>query len=238
MVCEQKKKHPKNNCYSTIPCSLGVVPGAEVVEKVFLCLRCHFSGTDGAFETLMSMHCLTAAGKHQPDKMLIPYDLGGTGKTLIYDTYSKSIWGSGHGSCPSSMLQKEDEYRKQGHNFTDCQWLNFDESKPSSGMEEEIVKVLLSGGWLALRRSHEAETSHHAWPTAGKSWPMNTGDIPWVASAEDACWRRRMRAYRTFCEFVSDPSKVDPSSHVFLSDPSLKAVLQDGPAACVWWRFS
>ena len=78
--------------------------------------------------------------------------------------------------------------RKQGINFLGMDWLAFDEAKPCSGIEEEILKVLLAGGKIPLRRNHEADTYYGAWPTAGRSWCMNDDDIPHVPNAQEECW--------------------------------------------------
>ena len=236
-VSEQRRKSPKNNYYGTIPCKLGFKPAQADVDKMFRAIAMHFSGTQGAIETLLSMQCFTVRGKAQPDKILIPVDFGGTGKSLIYETLGRALWGQTFGSCPSSMLQVPEEFRKQGHNLIWYSWLNFDESKPSSGLEEEIFKLLLSGGFLALRRNHEAETTYYAWPWAGKTHPMNDGDIPWVPTAEDECFLWRICVYRTRCILVLRSEDVDPSKHKYLSDPTLKAFLSSEVAACIWWKY-
>ena len=38
--------------------------------------------------------------------------------------------------------------------------------KPHSGIQEEVFKILVSGGYLDLRRNHEAETHHVRWHRA------------------------------------------------------------------------
>ena len=78
------------------------------------------------------------------------------------------------------MLQTEEEFRKQGHLRRKLLWMSFDESKPTAGLSEEIFKLFCSGGMLALRRNHEAETRYASRGYAGESWCMDPNDAPIV----------------------------------------------------------
>ena len=163
---------------------------------------------------LVAMQCLTARGCMQPDKMLVPVDDGGTGKTVFFDTFSRTIWGNGHGTCPSSMLQVAEEWRKQACSFIGCLWMAFDEAKPNAGCEEEILKAYLCGLSLAARRLHETETHYPSWPYTGRTWSMNSKDIPYILSAWDECWARRIRCIRSRVRLTTDPDCVDVANHV------------------------
>ena len=72
--------------------------------------------------------------------------------------FCRAVFGSGFVEASSSLLQKEDEFRKAGHLLVGAAWVYFDEIKPHSNIQEEIFKLPVSGGLLILRKNHEAET--------------------------------------------------------------------------------
>ena len=120
---EQKPKSPHNNCYGTVPTSLQFEPADSDVERMCETISSTFWGTDGAFEMFVAMQALSAKGKEQPDKMLVPVGWGADGKSIFYDRLSKTTWGDGHGSCPCSMLQIPEEFRKTEHSYVGCNWI-------------------------------------------------------------------------------------------------------------------
>eukprot|EP00973_Karenia_brevis_P029294 4039655-Karenia_brevis.AAC.1 len=66
---------------------------------------------------------------------------------------------------------------------------------------------------------------------------MNDGDIPWVETAEEDAWGRRIRCIRSLVQLTTRPEDVDPANLVFLLDPTLKEFLQTSVAACIWWKY-
>ena len=90
------------------------------------------------------------------------------------------------------------------------------------------VQDFVSGGELRLRRNHEAETHFQGWPLRGETWRMNPDDVPHVASAMDAAFKRRLRCVAMRSKFAQDPSKVCAETRTYLADDSLKDWMRGG----------
>ena len=109
---------------------------------------------------IMAMIALAVRHHPMPHVMIFLIGPGGEGKTLFTMKLLKAVFGTGHASPSSKMLQVEEEFRQQGHLIVQADWLAFDEIKPNSIIEDEIFKLLVCGGLLDLRRNHEAETGY------------------------------------------------------------------------------
>ena len=147
----------------------------------------------------------------------------------------RAVFGSGFRCAPCTMLQADREFQVQGVNFIHAAFLTFDECKRDQGLVEDIVKVFVGGGWLPLRRNHEAETRYGHWPNTGKVWAMNVGDIPKVPTAEEVSHRRRFRCTYTRSKFTANHDEVDVANRVFQADPTAKEFMASGDA--VWCFF-
>ena len=202
----QRPEHSKNNCYCTIQCSLGYKPSECGIEKVFKATTIKFKGTKGALKISLAMQAVAAQGGQQPDRIIVPVDDGGAGKTVFSQNLSKAVFGDG--TCLSIMLQLPEEWRKQARNFVGCLWKPIDECKPGIGVEEEIMNTCLCGLSLPCRKNHEAETHYASWPSAGRRWCMNSRDIPYIPGASDERWARGLRCIRSRIKLVTDLRRV------------------------------
>ena len=88
-----------------------------------------------------------------------------------------------------------------------------------------------------LRLLHENESAHFQILSnrAAESWNGNEKDIPYVESADEAAFARRLRCVRLFAKFTSDPNKVDVENCVFLGEPDLDEWLGSPEAGLVFW---
>ena len=109
-------------------------------------------------------------------------------------------------------------------------WLSVDESMPTVGIAEGVFKIFVSGGDICLRENHEAETHFADWPRCGKTWSMNPDDVPYVPSAMESAYRRRLRCVVMRSKFTQNPGEVCADSRIFLSDDTLKHWMR-GPEA-------
>lgn len=75
-----------------------------------------------------------------------------------------------------------------------------DEMRAVAGVEEDVLKVILSGDMLPRRRNHEAETYLAKWNKSGKSWSGNCRDLPYIGSVMESCWARRFWGHLLACE--------------------------------------
>lgn len=172
----QGRWQPANNNYWKVECRLGMSPEYSVLETVLKFLSTTFAGASEPFNMIMAMISLAARSDIMPPIMLFLIGPGGEGKTLFTMKLLKAVFGTGHAECSSTLLQEEQEFRKQGHRYIMKSWLSFDEMKPCHPLEE-VFKLFTGGGSLDLRRNHEAETSSTNWARAGKSWNGNVKDI-------------------------------------------------------------
>ena len=235
MIVERRPQAPENDSYTYVPIELHFQLPGDAVRRMdqFFCTT--FAGTSGALEMLLAQKALVAAGARLPEVIIVLVGPGGEGKTLLTVTLGEAVWGTGHADASSSLLQVPEEFRKQGYLLAQMRWISFDECKPDSSIEEEIFKMFAGGGRIALRKNHEAETHKVSWEFCGKSWNMNTFDVPHVASAADNNFRRRLRCVFLRSQFMSDARKVRIQGRIFEADSSLKTWLASGEAACVFW---
>ena len=110
--------------------------------------------------------------------------------------------------------------------------------KPDSTVDEDVMRVFLSGDRLPLRRNHEAETYEARWHKVGKSWNGNCKDCPYIASARESCFARRFRAMCLHSQFVSGTNKASVRDRVFRpADAELETWLSLPVAGFVFCRF-
>ena len=155
-----------NNSHASLPASISFTHSATHVRRMHRFIATTLAGTDG-LRLLLSTYALVAAGVRLPEVMLFFACEGGEGGSLLLSTLGRAVWGSGHSEASGAMMQAEEEFRKQGHLYRKLRWMSFDESKPSTGLSEEIFKLFCSGGMLALRRNREAETRFASWGYTG-----------------------------------------------------------------------
>ena len=101
-VSQQRPKSPKNRCYTTVPVSLSFKPNEEDVIEIIMFVTTTFAGKPGALRMVLAMLALAAAGKNQPDKMIVHAGPGTDGKTLFWLYLLAAFWGRSHGVCPCS----------------------------------------------------------------------------------------------------------------------------------------
>ena len=68
--------------------------------------------------------------------------------------------------------------------------------RPTLGVEEDIFKFFVSGGYLCLVGNLRPETHFADRPRCGKSRAPNPGDVPHVPSATESAYRRMIRCVR------------------------------------------
>ena len=117
-ACEHAPKSPSRNCYAFAPTSLSYRHSDASKRRMAKFLSTTLAGTDG-FDIILSMFSLVAAGARAPEVMSTLVGPGGDGESLLLCPLRKSIWGSGHAEAPASMLQNEEEFRRQGHLYRD-----------------------------------------------------------------------------------------------------------------------
>ena len=88
-------------------------------------------------------------------------------------------------------------------------WMAFGESMGSVGMQEDTFKLFVGGGYLSLRRNHEAETHQARCDRFGESRNMNPGDIPYVKGEMESPYKRRPRCIRIQSKFTRNMAEVD-----------------------------
>ena len=162
---QQLKKDARHGCYVSIPTQLLFQPSTESRRRYAGILLSAFAGSDG-LKVLLDQCALVAARARQPDILHMVVGPGQDGKTLIFVDHMRAVFGSGFGCAPCTMLQTEREFQQQGANFIQCCYMVFDECRREQGLVEDLVKVFVGGGWLALRRNHEAETKYGHWSYA------------------------------------------------------------------------
>ena len=228
---QQLKKDARHGCYVSIPTQLLFQPSTESRRRYAGILLSAFVGSDG-LKVLLDQCALVAARARQPDILHMVVGPGQDGKTLIFVDHMRAVFGSGFGCAPCTMLQTEREFQQQGANFIQRCYMVFDECRREQGLVEDLVKVFVGGGWLPLRRNHEAETKYGHWSYAGKVWCLNVGDIPHLPTAEEISHARRFR--RTFMRshFTSNGAEVAAERKIFRADPGAKAFMSSGEA--VW----
>ena len=232
---QQYRKDPRHGCYVGVPCSLAFRPGDAARARYSAILVSSFAGSD-ELRVLLDQAALVVAGVRQPDVLHVVVGHGHDGKTLIFVDHMRSVFGSGFGCCPCSMLQTEREFQQQGLSFIHCSYMVFDESKREQGIMEDQMKLFVGGGRIPLRRNHEAETKYAQWSCTGKVWAMNMGDIPHVPTALERSHARRYRCTFMRSQFINDGAKVDVEKKIFLADPAAKAFMAGGEA--VWSFFN
>ena len=193
-----------------------------------------FNKAESGLRIILAMLALLVRREVTPHVCLFLIGPGGEGKTMFTSKLFGSVLGSGHANASSHLLQQENEFKKQGHLFLTKAWLAFDEMKPFAGIQEEIFKMLVSGGFLDLRRNHEAETHYARWHRACESWNGNERDIPFISSAKEHTFKRRIRGVRLSSQFTTDPTKVDHSAGVYPADPDLGEWLSSLTAGLVF----
>ena len=228
---------PSNNCYWTAGCRLAMAPDYEALKKLSRFLSTTFVDADDGFKMLMAYISLAARSAVMPHVILFIIGPGGEGKTLFVMKLLKAVFGDGHAECSASMLQQENEFRKQGYRFVMKAWMGFDEMKPNSTLEEEIFKLFVAGGFVDLRRNHEMETNSAQWNRSGKSWNGNEKDTPFVPSAREKTFTRRFRCLRLHGSYTMDSSKVDVAARVFEADTDLDEWLCQPLAGHLFWQF-
>ena len=228
---QQLKKDARHGCYVSVPAHLLYQPSMESRRRYAGILLSAFAGSNG-LKVLLDQCALTVARARQPDILHMVVGPGQDGKTLVFVDHMRAVFGSGFGCAPSSMLQTEREFQQQGSNFIQCCYLVFDECRREQGLIEDLVKVFVGGGWLPLRRNHEAETKYAHWAFAGKAWCLNVGDIPYLPTSQEISHARRFRCTFMRSHFTSNVADVDPDRKVFKADPSAKVFMASGEA--VW----
>ena len=231
---KQMQKDARHGCYIAIPTPIAFVPSMATRQRYASILLSSFAGSDG-LQVLLNQCALVVARVRQPDILHIVVGCGHDGKTLIFVDHLQAVFGSAFSCAPCGMLQSEREFQVQGANFIHAAFLTFDECKRDSGIMEDIVKVFVGGGWLPLRRNHEAETRYGHWACTGKVWAMNSGDIPRVPTAEEVSHQRRFRCTYMRSTFTALEEEVDIPNKVFHADPGAKSFMSSGEA--VWCFF-
>lgn len=125
--------------------------------KLLRFLLTTFVDVGEGLKPLLALLALVARGEVIPHIIVFIMGLGGEGKTLIALKLLKSVLGSGHAGCLGAMLQRERGFQQQGHKYLGAAWMAFDEMRPDSTVEEDTMKVFVSGDKLPLRRNHGAE---------------------------------------------------------------------------------
>ena len=109
--------------------------------------------------------------------------------------------------------------------------------RPTSGADEDISNVFVTGPPLCLRENHEAETHYATWAKCGKSWAAHPDDVPYVPSADRPSYRRRLRCVRMRSKFSANPDESDPRDGVYLADDSIRDWLRSEEATSVFWTL-
>lgn len=232
---KQLAKDPRRGCYIMIDKPICFKPSDLSRNRLAGLLLSSFAGGDG-LKLLLSQCALVACRMRQPDVMLVFVGEGHDGKTMILVDLMSACWGSGFGNPPSTMLQVDREFQQQGLNFLHCVLLTFDECRRDQGLVEDLMKVFLGGGKIPLRRNHEAETKYGSFQFVGRSWNLNAGDIPHVATAQEKSNARRYRATFMRSTITNNPEEVSVTKKVFFADPDAKAFC--GSPDAVWTFFN
>ena len=231
---QQLQKDARHGCYVAIPTSISQTPSMDTRRRYASILLSSFAGSAG-LQVLLNQCALVVARVRQPDVLHIVVGCGHDGKTLIFVDHMQAVFGSAFSCAPCSMLQADREFQVQGVNFIHSSFLTFDECKRDQGIMEDTVKVFVGGGWLPLRRNHEAETKYGHWAHSAKVWAMNVGDTPRVPTAEEVSHQRRFRCTYMRSKFTAIQDEVDVANKVFQADPSAKEFMASG--AAVWCFF-
>lgn len=112
-----------------------------------------FAKNEEGLKLILASLVLALRNAEQPDKLILLLGSGGDGKSLLVNRLLANVFGTAFAQCPASVLQKDEEFRKQGGNWVTAKLLAFDEANPKMGLQEDLVKVLAEGGPLELRRN-------------------------------------------------------------------------------------
>ncbi|CAE7300863.1 unnamed protein product [Symbiodinium necroappetens] len=130
----------------------------------------------------------------------------------------------------------EREFQQQGHNFFQCVMLTFDEVRPGQGLLEDVFKVFVGGGYMPLRRNHEAETRYASWEYCAKAWLMNSGDIPHVPTAMETSHARRFRCTFLRNTLTYESGEVSIKDRIFAADADAKSFCSSPSAVWVFYH--
>ena len=142
---EHAPKSPRRNCYAFAPISLPYRHIDASKRRIAKFLSATLAGTDGPGVAL-SMFGLVHAAARAPEVMLVLVGPGEGGESALLCARGKSLWGPGHDEAPSSTLQNEGEFRKQGRLYRDMRWVAFGESGGLVGLQEDTFKLIVGGG--------------------------------------------------------------------------------------------
>ena len=98
-----------------------------------------------------------------PEVIIAIAGYGGEGETLFLSDLMRAVRGTGFPDAPPSILQTPEEFRRQGNLYRGLRRLPVDEEGPTSGLEEGVFRVYVSGGLVCLRKTHESETRYESW---------------------------------------------------------------------------
>ena len=108
-ISVQAKKNPYNNCYTSIPIRLSVKPYIEAIRKMTKFLSTTFAKSGQGHLMIMAMIALAVHHHPMPHVMIFLIGLGGEGNTFFTMKLLKAVFGTGHASPSSKMLQVEEE---------------------------------------------------------------------------------------------------------------------------------
>ena len=135
----------EHNCYARIPVRLLRKVNTEDELRLSRFLRSSFAGKESGLDLLLATCAIVARGDRVPDSLLIFIGKGGEGKSALLRSLFRKVWGSTFAGLPPAVIQKEDEFRKQGRNFIGTRWHTIDESNPNHGLQTEELKVYTAG---------------------------------------------------------------------------------------------
>ena len=178
-----------------------------------------FLGPDEGLRILLATQSRAAGAEILPGVRLFFIGPGGGGKSLLDVTLASAIWDAGIGCSACSILQAEEEFRRQRIKYLEKKWLSFDECRPYSGNQEGFsiipsMAVRYRIGETTKRRRHGA------WPRSGRWWDVDDGDIPYISTDAANTFARRIRCIRMRPKKVFSASDSDENNRIFAVDPS------------------
>ena len=173
------------------------------------------------------MEALSLFGKDLPQKMIIFVGKGGDGKSSL-TKLRDSVFGGAHMHLSPEVFQVENEFRKQGVQFSSAACITVQECNGGAPLIEDIFKKFVSGEKLATRPNYGISTEYFSWSRCGKFWEMNLitpsikGNPAEVSRMKS--WTRRLVIIELGSSYTTNEDLLDVENKVFMEDSTARLI--------------
>ena len=150
-----------------------------------------------------------------------------------------NVLGKHHAFVSSEVLQRPDEFRKQGKHFASCRALTLQENHAGEPWIEDLVKRFIGGEFIACRALFGKVTELYFWRMAlkvlewNRTFPSIRGDWRNIMSLR-SFWRRLI-VIEMASVFTGDHSQINIAGRVF-GEKDLSEFLESPLARLIYFR--